>query len=138
MRRKNASHIIRITIGSLLGIFGVLSVALLVLTIYAGVTKTHVSVGLGDFDVGVAPTDFQLIEHRLHFGQPDIVQSANPASTPVCYLGNIHQAAFWAVSLYVQTCDIWANQPRPGAVPTAPSKVYPSPVYTAVPTITAP
>src|SRR3982750_3338439 len=101
MRRSNASHIIRIIAGTILSILGVLALALIVLAIYAGVTKTHVSVGLGDFDVGVAPNDFQLIQHRLHFGQPDIVQSASPAITPVCYLGNIHEASLWAVSLYV-------------------------------------
>jgi hypothetical protein len=138
MRRRNAGHIIRIIAGSLACIFGVLALSLLVLAIFAGISKTEISAGLGTFDVGIAPTDFQNTARRLHVGQPFITEGPDPFTTAVCYQGKIHEAAFLAVSFYVQTCDIWANQPRPGAVPTTPAKVYPSPVYTGVPAITVP
>jgi hypothetical protein len=138
MRRRNASHIIRIIAGSIMGIFGVLALALLVLAIYAGLTRTDVSAGLGTFDVGIAPTDYENTARRLHLGQPFITEGPDPFSTAVCYQGKIHEAAFWAVTLYVQTCDIWADQTRPGAVPTTPARVYPSPVFTIVPAIGTP
>jgi hypothetical protein len=138
MRRKNSGHIFRIILGSVLGILGVLALTLLILAIFAGITRTDIRVGFGTFDIGIAPSNFELIERQLHVGEPTITQRANPASTPACYQGNLHLMSLLAVTLYVQTCDIWANQPRPGAVPTAPVKVYPSPVYTTAPTITAP
>ena len=138
MRRKNAGHIIRIVIGSLIAVIGVLALAVLVLALYAGITKTNISVGLGDFDVGVTPVDYQLIERKLRLGQPYISRSTNPVGTQVCYVGNIHQASLWAVRLYVETCDLWSYQSLPGAVPTAPVQAYPSSVYTSVPTIGTP
>jgi len=106
IRRKNTSHIFRILVGSVLGILGVLALALLMLAIYAGITRTDIRVGFGTFDIGIAPSNFELIERQLHAGQRTITQRANPASTPACYQGNLHLVSLLAVTLYVQTCDI--------------------------------
>lgn len=138
MRRKKAGRIVRIITGTLLGILGVFALALLALAVYAGMTRTAVGVGLGTVDVTIGPSDYGPDVREMYFGQPYITRSANPSSTPVCYLGNTHQTAFGSVSLYVETCDIWSGQPRPGAVPTIPAKVYPLPVPTVGTTVTTP
>jgi hypothetical protein len=121
MGRTKSGHAIRIIIGSLLGIFGVLALALLVLVIYAGVTRTAIEVGLGTFDVALHPVN----GHTSLISNGSSIMSRGSGKRP-CLEPHLNRLRTWEVLIDITTCDQWEGmplRPLPTPVPTSPVPV---------------
>src|SRR3954454_23911747 len=100
MRRKNAGHIIRVIIGAILSILGVLALTLLAVMIYASGTKTVIDFGLGSADAAIGPVEYDTTEQQMHFGQPPINNRVPTANSPNCDSVNYQELPAGPVGFY--------------------------------------